>query len=80
INPPPGCRFHTRCAQASTICQQQVPALTSVSPHQRVACHMHIPGSGHPQANPASAHSAQAAHAANAAHAASVAPQPLGSA
>lgn len=80
INPPPGCRFHTRCAQASTICQQQVPALTSVSPHQRVACHLHIPGSGHPQANPASAHSAQAADAANTAHAVFVAPQPLGSA
>jgi peptide/nickel transport system ATP-binding protein len=50
INPPPGCRFHPRCDYASTICQQAVPALTSVSPHHRVACHLHIQGSGHPQA------------------------------
>jgi len=51
INPPSGCRFHPRCAQASAICQQTVPALTSVSPHHRVACHLHIAGSGHPQAS-----------------------------
>lgn len=25
INPPPGCRFHTRCPRATDICSQQVP-------------------------------------------------------
>lgn len=40
-NPPPGCRFHTRCPSARTICQKQEPALHPVSPDRRVACHEH---------------------------------------
>ena len=40
-NPPPGCRFHTRCPSAGAICQEQEPALHPVSPDRRVACHEH---------------------------------------
>jgi len=52
INPPPGCRFHTRCAFASDVCKTRHPALQPMrpgSPHW-VACHLHDPASGHPRA------------------------------
>jgi len=39
INPPPGCRFHTRCAMATEQCRQQVPALRPMGPGHQVACH-----------------------------------------
>ncbi|NBO38759.1 dipeptide ABC transporter ATP-binding protein [bacterium] len=42
INPPPGCRFNTRCPFAKEICRNQEPALRNLaseqSPHW-VACH-----------------------------------------
>ena len=56
INPPPGCRFHTRCPQAQAVCAQRVPALASGNSGaggdsgehgHLVACLMHEPGSGH---------------------------------
>ena len=52
IDPPPGCRFHTRCAFAADICKTRHPALGPMaagSPHW-VACHLHDPASGHPRA------------------------------
>ncbi len=43
-NPPPGCRFHTRCPLAQAICKEQRPALTQRSVNdqggQWVACHL----------------------------------------
>jgi len=39
-NPPPGCRFHTRCPSAQPICQEQEPTLHPVSPNRQVACHV----------------------------------------
>lgn len=40
INPPSGCRFHTRCPKASAICQTEPPALAPCGPGDtRVACH-----------------------------------------
>ncbi len=43
INPPSGCRFHTRCWLAQDICKQQVPAWRNVAPPGQtehfVACH-----------------------------------------
>jgi oligopeptide/dipeptide ABC transporter ATP-binding protein len=38
LNPPRGCRFHTRCPQALPICSQTSPALEAVSPMHSVAC------------------------------------------
>jgi peptide/nickel transport system ATP-binding protein len=48
INPPPGCRFHTRCTFAEAVCAQREPALAAGS--HGVACLMHEPGSGHSRA------------------------------
>ena len=50
INPPSGCRFHTRCAQAQTVCAQRAPVLTSGGGGHPVACLMFEPGSGHSEA------------------------------
>jgi peptide/nickel transport system ATP-binding protein len=48
IDPPPGCRFHTRCAHAETVCGQGEPALTAAGAMgHAAACHMIIAGSGH---------------------------------
>lgn len=41
INPPPGCRFHTRCTKAMDICSQIVPELIDVEGGHRVACHLY---------------------------------------
>jgi len=49
INPPPGCRFHTRCPHAEACCAAVEPLLASdvtVGGHY-TACHMLVPGSGH---------------------------------
>lgn len=38
--PPSGCRFHTRCSFAQTLCSAQEPPLKiSDQPHHSVACH-----------------------------------------
>ena len=39
IDPPSGCRFHTRCARASDLCAQQVPPLVSFDTGHMAACH-----------------------------------------
>jgi peptide/nickel transport system ATP-binding protein/oligopeptide transport system ATP-binding protein len=39
INPPPGCRFHTRCWKAQDVCKTQEPPLLELAPGHRVACH-----------------------------------------
>lgn len=38
LNPPSGCRFHTRCPYASDICRNEEPVLRDIGNHQ-VACH-----------------------------------------
>jgi peptide/nickel transport system ATP-binding protein len=38
INPPSGCRFHTRCFRAEAICSHEQPALKEASPGRSVAC------------------------------------------
>ncbi|MFN3987021.1 MAG: ABC transporter ATP-binding protein [Rhodocyclaceae bacterium] len=47
IDPPSGCRFHTRCAQAEAVCAQTAPSLASTVDGRDVACLIHEPGSGH---------------------------------
>lgn len=39
IEPPPGCRFHTRCSRASDICRQVEPQLTEYAGGHLAACH-----------------------------------------
>ena len=39
INPPVGCRFHTRCPVAESICREKEPELKNLGQHQ-VACHL----------------------------------------
>ena len=47
INPPSGCRFHTRCAQAQPVCAQRVPVLAASGGSHAVACLMFEADSGH---------------------------------
>ena len=39
INPPSGCRFHTRCPIAKAICSKEVPEWREVKPGHFCACH-----------------------------------------
>jgi oligopeptide transport system ATP-binding protein len=39
VNPPPGCRFHTRCPVAFDRCVVEEPALREYSPGHVAACH-----------------------------------------
>ena len=51
IDPPPGCRFHTRCPFAEPLCSETGPKLTDIDRHgHEVACYMAIPNSGHSRA------------------------------
>lgn len=50
IDPPPGCRFHTRCRYAEAPCSRIAPGLAVVEAAQQSACLMQIAGSGHSRA------------------------------
>jgi oligopeptide/dipeptide ABC transporter ATP-binding protein len=39
VNPPSGCRFHTRCPVAFDRCSVEVPAFKEYAPGHRAACH-----------------------------------------
>ncbi len=39
LNPPPACRFHTRCWKAQDICRTEEPLLRELAPGQLTACH-----------------------------------------
>jgi oligopeptide transport system ATP-binding protein len=39
VNPPPGCRFHTRCPLAFDRCKTEVPPLREYAPGHFAACH-----------------------------------------
>lgn len=43
IDPPPACRFHTRCWKAEEICRTSKPPLSEVDPGHWVACHFPEP-------------------------------------
>jgi len=38
LNPPSGCRFHTRCPFAIAACSQHEPQLAEIKPHHFAAC------------------------------------------
>lgn len=40
IVPPPGCRFHPRCNEATDICHQVEPSMRYLSVSHSVACHL----------------------------------------
>jgi peptide/nickel transport system ATP-binding protein len=51
INPPKGCRFHTRCPYAFDRCRQDEPALRQTEPGHWSACHLHdLPAAENPLA------------------------------
>jgi peptide/nickel transport system ATP-binding protein len=41
IDPPAGCRFHTRCPRAFDRCRREEPVLRAVAPGHLAACHLH---------------------------------------
>ena len=43
LNPPSGCRFHTRCPWATEICQKQAPEWRELRPDHYTACHHTTP-------------------------------------
>ena len=40
LNPPPGCRFHTRCTEAMDICSKEEPRVHTIG-SQQVKCHLY---------------------------------------
>ncbi|MDR1538609.1 MAG: ATP-binding cassette domain-containing protein [Clostridiales bacterium] len=38
-NPPPGCRFHTRCPECKKVCEEDAPAFKEHSPGHWASCH-----------------------------------------
>jgi peptide/nickel transport system ATP-binding protein len=46
IDPPSGCRFHTRCPQAQDVCSKRAPAVSTVGAGQ-VTCLEYEPDSGY---------------------------------
>ncbi len=51
INPPTGCRFHTRCPHVQAVCAQTSPVLKKISEGHEVACLMYVANSGHTDAS-----------------------------
>jgi len=40
-DPPPGCRFHTRCPFVMDICRSVAPTVREITPDHVVACHLY---------------------------------------
>jgi oligopeptide/dipeptide ABC transporter ATP-binding protein len=61
LNPPSGCRFHTRCYLAQARCREEAPSLTDVGEGHQVACHFHMQTEWPPRERIAHAESADSA-------------------
>lgn len=55
INPPAGCRFHTRCPYAIAACKEVVPPLVEIKPRHFTACIRISPAQPHIEDVPAGA-------------------------
>ncbi len=44
VNPPKGCKFHTRCRYCTEICEHMEPQWTECGPNHFVACHHMLGG------------------------------------
>jgi oligopeptide/dipeptide ABC transporter ATP-binding protein len=56
VNPPAGCRFHTRCPEAIDICRRVVPETQTWPSGRQVSCHLAAPpadGAAPPAGGPA---------------------------
>ena len=42
LNPPSGCRFHTRCIYAKDICKKQIPEFRELEPGHFASCHFPV--------------------------------------
>ena len=40
MNPPKGCRFHTRCPYATDLCKQETPVFKEHEKGHWAACHL----------------------------------------
>jgi oligopeptide/dipeptide ABC transporter ATP-binding protein len=50
LNPPSGCRFHTRCPQVMEQCKRAEPPLVEIAPGHSAACFLHTEGVTSPPA------------------------------
>jgi peptide/nickel transport system ATP-binding protein len=51
VNPPKGCRFHTRCPYAFERCRVEEPPLRPLATGHLAACHLHdLPEAENPMA------------------------------
>ena len=41
IDPPPGCRFHTRCPKVMKVCSREMPELKQIEENHLVTCHLY---------------------------------------
>jgi len=41
VEPPPGCRFHTRCPRVMKLCNREQPALRLLEESHFVSCHLY---------------------------------------
>lgn len=41
VNPPTGCKFHTRCKHCMEICKTNPPVSREIEPGHKVVCHLY---------------------------------------